>query len=287
MSDKWKIVVDSACDLTEADAAKLKIAYEKVPFVLLVGKKEYVDNGSIDIPELLDAMEKEKEASKSACAGPGAWAEAFEDADNIIAVTISSELSGSYNSAITAKQMVQEDDSEKKICVVDSKSTGPAMVMTVFMAAMYINRGLSFEEISGLLPKAVEHTHTVFALCSFNNLIKNGRMGKIAGFIAGALGFWGTGIAKGGKIVVKGKSRGLNKAIVSILADFKDNDFESGRVFISHCSNNDVAEKLRQSILAEYPESKIKVMETCGLDSFYAERGGLIVAYMKHTANEE
>lgn len=280
MSEKWCIVADSACDLTIEEGKKLGIAYEKIPFMLLVGKNEYIDDGSIDIDVMLDDMEAQSEAARSSCASPGTWAEAFEKYDNTVAVTISSELSGSYNSALTAKQMMLEDHPEKKICVIDSKSTGPALVNLVYKAAKYIKHEMPFDEVNDMLQKNVEHMHTVFALCSFNNLVKNGRMNKIAGFLAGKLGFWGVGVAKNGKVCIKGKARGLKAAIAEIMKDFKENNFDGGKVFISHCNNLAAAERIKKEILSLHPDSKVKIMQTGGLDSFYAERNGLIITYI-------
>ena len=105
-------------------------------------------------------------------------------------------------------------------------------------------------------------------------------MSRMAGFVATKLGMWGIGIASDeGTIAIKGKTRGAEKALSMILSDMKQRGFNGGEVAISHCFNESVAEKLKNSILESWKSAKVTVMKARGLDSFYAERGGLIVAF--------
>ena len=64
------------------------------------------------------------------------------------------------------------------------------------------------------------------------------------------------------------------------MKDFKENNFNGGKVFISHCNNLAAAERIKKEILSLHPDSKVKIMQTGGLDSFYAERNGLIITYI-------
>ena len=109
----------------------------------------------------------------------------------MIAFTISSALSGSYNSACTAKAMMQEEDPGKQIAVIDSKATGPEEAMLIWKARNLILEGREFDAIERELNETAEKIHTSFALASYHNLIKNGRVSRLKGFIAGHLGFWG------------------------------------------------------------------------------------------------
>ena len=126
---KWNIVTDSSCDLFPQAGFAPEAELSSVPFVVSVGEHDYVDDPSLDTAAFLDAMEGSEAPSRTSCPSPQAWLEQFEKAEQSIALTISSNLSGSYNSAMTAKQMAQERAPEKKIAVLDSLSTGPEVTL--------------------------------------------------------------------------------------------------------------------------------------------------------------
>ena len=277
---KWSIVTDSSCDFVLPEKADSSICFAKVPFVISVGQHDFVDTKSLDIENLLTHMETCPTASHTSCPSPGNWIERFEQAQQIIAITISAKLSGSYNSAMTAREMILEQTPEKKIYVLDSRSAGSALTMYAEKAAELIEGGSDFHTVVSGLEEYRKHRHTIFALSSFNNLVKNGRISKAVGFIAGKLGIWGIGIgSKEGEIIVKNKTRGVQKVIGSFLADMKEHAFAGGYVVISHCQNLELAAKLRDKIQETWHSAKVKILETGGLCSYYAERNGLIVAY--------
>lgn len=276
----WKIVADSACDIVDLDRKCPGLSYSSIPFVFTVDGKTFTDDVGFDTRLLTDAVAKAKTAGKSACPSPELWAEEFKTADCSIAVTISAELSGSYNSACTGREMVLEEYPERKIAVINCRSTGPGNVLIVERAAELIAEGLPFETVVEKLNDYVLHVHTVFALCSFDNLIKNGRVPRLVGIAARALHLWGIGIGTpGGKIELVGKARGASGAVSSIIRDFTEKRQGGGRLYISHCFNPAVAEQIRAQALKMPSPPEIRIMETRGLDSFYAENEGIIVSY--------
>ena len=277
---KWNIVTDSSCDLFPQAGFAPEAELSSVPFVVSVGEHDYVDDPSLDTAAFLDAMEGSEAPSRTSCPSPQAWLEQFEKAEQSIALTISSNLSGSYNSAMTAKQMAQERAPEKKIAVLDSLSTGPEVTLCVEKIRALIEAG---EEFSGVVEKAqaqLKETRIAFALCSFHNLVKNGRMSRLAGVLARRLNMWGIGIgSEEGTIAIKGKVRGSAKAIALLVQDMKERGFRGGRVIITHCQNLELAQKLQSKILELWQSAKVSIMPTRGLCSYYAERNGLIVGY--------
>ncbi len=274
---KWSIVTDSSCDYTGKSSETL--AFSKIPFILNIDGKDYADDENLCVDEMIDAMEKSAEVCKSACPSPEAWYEKFMQAENCIAVTISAGVSGCFNAAEIGRQMALEKDPSKKIYVVDSRSAGSALAIIAEIAEKLIAAGKCFEEVVSSLRETVESLHTVFALSSFGNLIKNGRMSKLSGLIAGKFGIWGIGVAENGKIATKGKARGPVKALAAIIEDMKEHGYNCGRVVITHCQNLELASKLKDAIEAIWEKAHISILQTNGLCSFYAERGGLIVAY--------
>lgn len=278
-------------DVLEADMAHcwlklyLEAAYENiefstVPFSIGVGGKEYLDDDSLNIGELMSAMQECKTASRTACPSVGAWCEQFQKDGNIIAITITSNLSGSYNSACVARNMVLEEQPEKQIAVIDSLSTGPEMVLILRKICELIVGNMDFETVIKETKKHMKNTHVAFALSSFDNLVKNGRMNKITGFIANKLGLLGVGFAsERGTIEVKGVSRGRRKAIEAILNDMKLRGTYIKEVVISHCQNIEFAEQVKTAILNVWNDSTVTIIPTRGLCSYYAEQGGLIIGF--------
>ena len=276
----WKIVADSACDIVDLDEKCPGLSYSSIPFVFTVDGRTFTDDVGFDTQTLLDAMAGAKAAGKSACPAPQLWANEFKSADNSIAITISAELSGSYNSALSAREMVMEECPDKNIAVINCRSTGPGNVLIAERAAALIAEGRSFTSVVENLNDYVQHVHTVFALCSFDNLIKNGRMPRLVGIAARALRLWGIGIGTpGGKIELVGKARGAAGAVSSILRDYLEKRQGGSRLYISHCKNPEVAEMIRSQAMKQSSPPEIRIMETRGLDSFYAENEGVIVSY--------
>ena len=277
---EWMIVTDSSCDLIRNSIETHGTDIEEVPFAINVGEKEFIDDKDLDVGEMVDAMEAYQGASHTSCPSPAAWYEVFEKADKIIAMTISANLSGSYNSAVAAREMILEKYPDKRIYILNSFSTGPSLAIFVEKAVDFINNGFYFDAVVEKLQNLARHTHTIFALASYENLMKNGRVNRIIGFLAGKLGIWGVGVGSDeGTIHVKKSARGEVRTIMAFLEDMKQNGFSGGEVFISHCQNLQLAERLRGKIQELWHDAKIKIMPTKGLCSFYAERRGLIVCY--------
>ena len=276
----WKIVADSACDIIDLDRKCPGLSYASIPFVFTVDDRSFTDDEHFDTRILLDALAKARTPSKSSCPSPDLWADEFKTADYSIAITISAELSGSYNSACAAREMVLEEFPEKKIAVVNCRSTGPGNILIAEKAADLIAEGIGFDEIVQKLNEYVSHVHTVFALCSFDNLIRNGRMPRLVGIAARALHLWGIGIGTpGGKIELIGKARGGDGAVNSIIKDYSEKHQGGRCLYISHCRNPKVAEKIRDQVMKMPSPPKVRIFETRGLDTFYAENEGIIVSY--------
>lgn len=277
---KWSIVTDSSCDLQNLETGSEQISFSTIPFTISVGKRDFIDDTNLNVNEMIAAMDLCKEASHTSCPAPYAWYEQFEKADNSIAITISSQVSGSYNSALVARNMILEKYPDKKIAVLDSHTAGPEIILMIQKLCELIKSQQNFNSIVKAMEQYMQNTHVVFALSSFDNLIKNGRMNKLTGFIAGKLGFWGIGIgSEQGTIAVKEKVRGGQKALNAILTDIKERGKNVKTVVISHCQNLEFAETLKSAIQSMWNTVEVKIVPTRGLCSYYAEKGGLIVGF--------
>ena len=276
----WHLVSDTACDLYTLEGGEGKMDFTTIPFSIRIGGKEYIDDERMDIPGMLEANETHAEMAQTACPSPEAWREKFSAPGPVIAFTISSALSGSYNSACTGRSMMLEEEPDKQIAVIDSKATGPEEAMLVWRARDLILEGRDFEEIEKDLNRTAEKIHTSFALASYHNLIKSGRVSRLIGFIAGHLGFWGIGIGdEKGEIAIRGKARGSKSMVRFLVEEIEKVGVAGKQILISHCQNEKDALALKAALEAVKPGLEVLVQATRGLDSFYAERSGLIVGY--------
>lgn len=274
-----KIVSDSAVNLREA---KGKIDFVSVPLTIRAGEKEFVDDKSLDVQEMVDYMSTFKGKSGTACPSVDAWLQAFGEADRIICFTITSGLSGSYNAAQVAKADFEEKYPDKKVFVVDTLSAGPEMEILVDKAEELLTGGMEFEAVCEAVMEYKEKTGLMFSLESLTNLANNGRVSPVVAKIAGVLGIRVVGRASDkGQLDPMDKSRGEKKALAAIWQRMKELGYNGGKVKIDHCNNPGAAQQMKEIILEKYSSATIAIGITYGLCSFYAENGGLLVGFEK------
>ena len=276
---KWLIAADSSCDLKALETGSPEIEFRSVPFTVTLDNEDYQDDDKLNVETLVDSMEKSA-SCRTACPAVAAWVECFEQADQVIALTISSKLSGSYSSAMVARQIVLEKHPEKRIEVVDSLSTGPKLVLLAHKALHMIKYHHPFERVAASCHEIASSAKTLFTLSSFQNLVRNGRVGKLTGFIAGKLGIRAIGEgSEEGTIRLRDKIRGDLNTLKQIVETMGRQGFSGGKVVICHCLNEKLAEKLSSLIYLRWQHADVQILPTRGLDSVYAERNGLIISY--------
>ena len=218
----WMIVSDSSCEIRELKNPAPGVQFALVPFKIRVGEREYVDLATLNTQQMLQAMTDYNGASTTACPSPEEWAEYFLQADNVFALTISSNLSGSYNAAMAAREMVLEEHPEKQICVIDSRAAAGAMVLLIRRAQALMEAAGDdgdFDALCQQLHRYQATLRTCFTLENFDNLIKNGRMRPIVGTLLRSLGIHIIADATAeGTIHVADKARGVGKTYRAITA---------------------------------------------------------------------
>lgn len=277
---KWNIVIDSSSDILGEKPSE-DIGLSMVPIIVMVGEKEFKDDETINIKELIEAMAQEKTALSTACPSPHAFLEEYKKADYTICITITSGLSATYNSALLAVDMLKEECPEKKVLVIDSKATSPKMVVIKRKAESLIREGKTFEEICEILPKYAEDAGFVFALGAYDNLVKTGRMSKTAGVLATKVGIRAIATAsEEGTIQVVKKPRGEKNAIKEMVEFAKQNKkIEDSRVCIAHCNNLEGALNLKEKVIEELNPETIEIFECRGLTTFYTMQNGLLLGF--------
>ncbi len=276
---KWNLIGDSSCDLFSLESKNENITYKSVPFYITIENREFTDDSTLDVPEMVSFMKQSKKASSTACPSPEAWQSEMVKGENNICVTISKNLSGSYASGDIAVKTIKEEDSSTNAAMVDGCATGPSSVLTVRKIAELIEKGESFEDVVKKAQEYAEKMNTVFALSCFDNLVKAGRVSKLAGILAASLNFWGVGLEVDGRISVHAKVRGKKKAISSMLELIKEKGFSGKDVVISHCMNEPLALTMKDELLKIDETLNITILPTRGLNSYYADKEGIIISY--------
>ncbi|MCY1715298.1 DegV family protein [Caproiciproducens galactitolivorans] len=277
----WGIISDSSCDLPSSAFADSGLHFAAVPLKIVVGGTEYTDNDDLNVNAMLAHMKSFKGPSSSACPAPEEWAREFRKSDRTVAVTMTSALSGTYNSALIGKNMVLEESPEKDIHVIDSHTTGGGLVLILRKLEELISAGLDFEAV---VKQAEAYTRSIFLLFScgsYDNLVKNGRMSRIAGILASSLGI--RAVASNtpeGTIRVLQKPRGEERALEVIVRTMSEWKNLAGMpVVITHCNDPVGAQRLKEKIAHVCMTTKITIMQTRGLTSFYNDNGGLMIAF--------
>lgn len=275
---EYKIVVDSGCDLDEVMKSELNIGI--VPLKIDVDEKSFFDDGNLDILPLIDAMKHSKKSVKTSSPSPADFIKEYEGGDNVFVVTISSRLSSTYNNALLAKEMLIEQR-DKFIHVFDSKSASIGETLVGLKISELIKKKLPVEEIVSSINEYIESMNTFFILESLDNLIKAGRIGKLAGQVASALNIKPIMGDNDGEIELVDKVRGNKRAFRRLieLVGESGEDIENKVLGISHCNAPDLAEQFKKDVEKVYNFKDIVVMETGGLSTAYANDGGLIIAF--------
>ena len=270
----FKIVSDSSSNLLRFDA----VPYATVPLKIVAADKEYVDDANLNVAGMVADLKKFKGKSGSSCPNVQEWLDAFDGADNIIALTISKKLSGSYSAACNAAEEYMSENPGKQVWVLDSVAAGPEMVMLVERLASLIQAGHTMEEIKNQVTEYHKHLHTLFCLESLTNLARNGRVSPAVATIAGVLGIRVVGDVTWGQITDQAKPRGQKKATEKLVQMMEERGIQDGAaVRIAHCFGEENANALMEKVLQKYPNCQVTIEPTTALCSFYAEAGGLMI----------
>ena len=273
---KFKIVSDSSANIFRVPG----VEHASVPLKINTASAEYVDDENLDVAKMVKELQENKGKSGTSCPNIQDWLQAFDGADYVFAVTITSNLSGSYASACQAKDIYEDAHPGAKVFVIDSLSTGPEMRLIMEQLRDWIDEKLSFEQIREKVKEYQKKTHLLFSLESLTNLARNGRVNPAVAKIAGVLGIRVVGCASEvGTLQQLHKCRGEKKALDTIFQEMKDRGFIGGKTRIAHCFNSEAAAKLKETILAVFPKCDIFIEPTTALCSFYAEQGGLLVGF--------
>lgn len=276
---KYRIVVDSCGELPKE--YKNDEHFKTAPLTIELDGYNIIDDDSFDQADFLKRTSESPNCPKSACPSPETYMELFDcGAKNIYVVTLSSQLSGSYNSAVLAKNLYLEEHTDVNIHIFDSRSASIGETLIALKVRECEEKGMSFEDTVKVGEDYRDEINTFFVLETLETLRKNGRLSNLKAFVASKLNIKPVmGSTDEGTICQLGQARGINKAIVKLVDEVanKTADCENKTVAISHCNCYERAKIVEKLIQEKCNFKKVIILDTHGISSMYASDGGIIV----------
>lgn len=275
----YKIVVDSCCELEENK--KHDSRFQIIPLTLMVDDVQIVDDETFDQKDFIKRAAASPNCPKSACPSPESYREAYEGGyDCVFVVTLSEQLSGSYNSAVLGKNLFEESNKETRVYVFNSRSASVGETQIALKIEELAEAGASFDEIVRQTEKFIEDMDTYFVLETLDALRKNGRLTNLEAIIANVLNIKPVmGATPQGTICKLEQARGINKALARMVDQAVKNvkNPEEKRLMISHCNCPERAELVKKLMLEKITVKDTVILDTAGVSTLYASDGGVIV----------
>lgn len=278
MDMSFKIVVDSCCELPEEYLQDPR--FEIVPLELEVGEYRVTDDEHFDQAEFLKRVAEYPKCPKSACPSPEKFCEAYRtEAEHVYAITLSSHLSGSYNSAVLGMNLYREKYGKKQLHVIDSESASCGETQIAKKLVELEKQGLPFEEIVKQIEEFRSNIHTYFVLDNLETLRKNGRLTGVKALVASTLSIKPIMAGDKGNIVQRGQSVGMKKALrrMAEIVLEEAGDTKDRVLMITHCNAPERAEIVKKLLMEKAEFKDCLIMDTRGVSSMYANDGGVIV----------
>ncbi len=276
---EYVIVMDSCGECTARMKEDERVI--SAPLTLQVDDHIIIDDDTFDQADFLRKVAESPNCPKSACPSPDHYKEAFEKAEKrAYGVTLTAELSGSYNSAMLAKDLVLEERPELQIHIFNSRSASVGETLITEKIQECEEKGMEFSEVVETVENYINTQNTYFVLENLETLRKNGRLSNLKAFVASALKIKPVmGATPEGTIIQLDQARGMNKALVKMV-DYvagAAEDPEQKILGITHCNCPERAEAVKNAILEKISVKDVILLDTAGVSSMYATDGGVIV----------
>lgn len=270
----FKLVADSSCGIRALPG----VDFVSVPLTISAEGEDFVDDETLDVSRMLTVLESCKGRTYTACPPVNAWLESFRGADTVYVVTMTSALSGTYNSAMAAREAYLQENPQAKVEVFDTLTTGAELGLFVEELARLAQSGLSFEEVCAQARAYLKRTRLFFVLRSLRNLAQNGRVSKAVAAAVGVLNLRiiATGSPEG-TIAPITKCRGDKKIIPLLLEQLERAGVRGGRFRVGHTENPELARELKETLERTYPGAQVTLFPAGGLCGYYGERGALFL----------
>ena len=277
----YRIIADSCLDLTPEMKEEGKI--QIVPLILQVDGVDFIDDASFDQKKFIKAVADFEGCPKSSCPSPEDYKKAFgEDEIPAFCVTLSAELSGSYNSAVLGQRLVQEEFPNKKVHIFNSRSASAGETLIAMKVQELAESGMDFEEVVEKTEEFIRHQDTMFVLENLDTLRKNGRLSGMKATLVSVLNIKPVMMATPeGTIEQCSLGRGTKKALKKMVEEVgkKVSDMEQKILAISHCNCPERAAFVQEEVKRLYSFKKIVIADTAGVSTMYANDGGIVISF--------
>lgn len=275
----YKVIVDSCGEFTPEMNADER--FQHVSLGIQIEDTHLTDDENLDQKELLKRIAESAQCAKSSCPSPEKYMESYHcEAERIYVVTLSSELSGSYNSAVLGKNLYEEEYGEKDIYVFNSRSASVGETLIACKIQECEEAGMDFETVIQNVEQYIETQHTYFVLENLDTLRKNGRLTGIKSLVAGALNIKPVmGSTPEGTICQLDKARGMKKALVKMADCVAADVTNAGEkiLAIAHCNCEERALEVQRLLKERFAVQSSFIVDTSGISTVYANDGGIIV----------
>jgi DegV family protein with EDD domain len=277
---KYKIVADSSCDLTKEMKKQMNI--ELAPLKLQLGDKVFIDDENLNVLEYVQEMNAFPTAPKTACPSPQDFIERYEGDESVFVVTLSKELSGTYNSAVLGRDIYLEENKDKFIHVFNSKGASSTETLISLKIEELAKAGNNEQQIVEKVENYISSLKTFFLLESLEHLAKAGRLNHLVAKIASLLSIKAImGNTQEGTIRLVEKVRGYKKAFIKFVdtVGAEGENLEERVLGIAHCNCPERAQAFKEEVEKRYKFKDIIIVPMNGLSSTYADDGGLVIAF--------
>ncbi|RHW34677.1 DegV family protein [Lysinibacillus yapensis] len=273
-----KIITDSSADLPDELIKKYDITV--VPLTVTIDGKDFLETIDLTPKEFFYKMESAEELPKTSQPSPAAFAQAFSSFDkdtDLLCFTISSGLSGTYQSACLGKELA-----ESNAVIFDTLAGSLGHGLQIIKAAELIEEGRPLEEIIPELKIYREKMNILVLLNTLENIVKGGRLSKFQGTVAKLLNIKVIlDRVEGGKVEVLEKIRGtkkFQKRVVELIGE-RGNDFSQITFGITHTGNIEDAESLKQELIRMFKPKDVIINYMGATMGTYAGKGGMILSF--------
>lgn len=275
----YRLICDSCTDLPPELGADPCV--KRIPLTIQVGAETVVDGPDFQQGELLQKMRAWPDAPKTACPSPSMYLDAFEDDGDNYVVTLSGQLSGSYNAAMQARAIYREDEGTGNVHIFNSRSASAGQAQIALLIRELAGRGLPFAQVVEKVEAYIDRMKTMFVLENLDNLRKNGRLTRMQSLVTGALRVkLLCGATPEGEIQKMGQGLSMKQTLAKMVSRMADDpDHADRRLVIAHCNCLERAESLREMIRQKCRFGEILIVPTGGIATVYANDGGIVTAY--------
>ncbi|NBJ71278.1 MULTISPECIES: DegV family protein [Clostridia] len=282
-----QLMTDGGADIPERLRKKTDII--QVPLYLHFSDGQYRSGVDLDLPSFYKKIAETNELPRSSAPSPHDFYSAYKQIDKevpILMLSLTKGLSSTYENAIAGMKLLLDEEPERTIAVINTKTASCGIALLLYEAISKIEANYTFAQLVDHLEERAEQTTTLFVLKTLENLIQGGRLDKVKGKIAKTLNIkLLMRASKDGAIEVTEKVRGDKKSIrrfIDQIGEYTKN-VEDKVISLSHCNAEERAKKVLSEIREKYPFKDALIMDTGPLISTYGGEGALVISFFKHS----